>query len=428
MGGLEFSQTQKGAIMGIGTGILYFLPVLTGAIADRYGYKRMLTIAFFVYFTAFLLLPMFHTFTGVFVMYLYLAIGAALFKPIISATIAKTTNPGNASIGFGLFYMMVNIGAFLGPMLALLYRSNVFYISAGMIALNFVMLLLYKEPERKQQSEPLWETFKIIFANVIKVLTDWKFVIFLFIISGFWGMYNQLFYTLPVFVEQWVDTSSLYHFFKENIPFITEHYSKNGQMEAEFVTNFDALFIIIFQVIISKIVMKLKPLNSIITGILIASIGMSLTLFTQNVIYTIVAMLVFSVGEMAASPKITEYIGSIAPNDKKALYMGYAYLPLFLGNVIAGILSGSVYQNMSDKYQMVMQIAKAENITLNNNWSLNEKLKFIAEQKSLTVSQFEDYLWHTNQPYKIWIVILSVGLVSAVSLLVFNALTRVKTE
>jgi dipeptide/tripeptide permease len=112
LGGLEFSQTQKGMIMGIGTGILYFLPIITGSIADRYGYKKVLYIAFSVYTTAFIFLPMFHSFTGVFIMYLYLALGAALFKPVISATVAKTTNDKNASIGFGIFYMMVNLGAF----------------------------------------------------------------------------------------------------------------------------------------------------------------------------------------------------------------------------------------------------------------------------------------------------------------------------
>ncbi len=89
--------------MGVGTGILYFLPVLTGAIADKYGYKRMLFIAFSIYASAFILLPLFNTFTGVFIMYLYLAVGAALFKPVISATIAKTTNDTTSSIGFGIF-------------------------------------------------------------------------------------------------------------------------------------------------------------------------------------------------------------------------------------------------------------------------------------------------------------------------------------
>ncbi|MFR7876052.1 MAG: MFS transporter [Butyricimonas paravirosa] len=111
MGGLEFTQSQKGILMGVGTGILYFLPVLTGAIADRYGYKKVLALAFVIYTSAFVLLPMFSTFTGVFPHVPLLGSGCRLFKPIISATIAKTTTDETASIGFGIYYMMVNIGA-----------------------------------------------------------------------------------------------------------------------------------------------------------------------------------------------------------------------------------------------------------------------------------------------------------------------------
>jgi len=109
--------------MGVGTGILYFLPVLTGAIADKYGYKRMLFIAFSIYASAFILLPLFNTFTGVFIMYLYLAVGAALFKPVISATIAKTTNDTTSSIGFGILYDG-EYWCLFGPMVTLLYKSN----------------------------------------------------------------------------------------------------------------------------------------------------------------------------------------------------------------------------------------------------------------------------------------------------------------
>ena len=54
-GGLEFTQEQKGWLMGVGTGILYFLPVLTGAIADRYGYRKVLSLAFLIYASALLL-------------------------------------------------------------------------------------------------------------------------------------------------------------------------------------------------------------------------------------------------------------------------------------------------------------------------------------------------------------------------------------
>ncbi len=420
LGGLEFTQAEKGSIMGIGTAILYFLPILTGSIADKYGYKKIMALAFLIYISGFVLLPMFDSYTGVFLMYIYLAFGGALFKPIVSATVAKTTDSSNASIGFGLFYMMVNLGAFLGPMLSLLYRSNVFYISAGMIVLNFVLLLFYKEPDRTPQTESIGKTIAQILKNVWLVMSDFRFVVFLLIISGFWTMYYQLFFTLPVFVAQWVDTSNMYHFFADYIPFIADWYGSDGQMEAEFVTSFDALFIVFFQIGVSALVMRLKPLNSMISGIVVSSIGMALILMTQNVTYTILAMLIFSLGEMAASPKITEYIGKIAPPDKKALYMGYSFIPLFLGSFFAGFISGTVYQQMSDKYQLAFNLAQEKHIELQESLSLSQKFDVIANHLQLDHQELTQYLWEQQNPSSIWTVILGIGLFSALCLWIYN--------
>ena len=430
MGGLEFTQTQKGMIMGIGTGILYFLPVITGAIADKYGYKKVLLLAFFIYTSAFILLPMFDSFTGVFIMYLYLALGAALFKPVISATIAKTTTDKTASIGFGIFYMMVNLGAFLGPMVTLLFKNAsynmVFHISAGIISINLILLLFYKEPDRKKSNEPFLKTLADVFKNIGLVLKDFRFVIFLVIVSGFWTMYNQLFFTLPVFIAQWVDTSVMYNFFAENIPFIAENYGAHGEMEAEFITNFDAMFIILFQVIVSTIVMRWKALSTMITGFVIASIGMALTLMTQDVVFIIVALFVFAIGEMTASPKITEYIGRIAPRDKKALYMGYSFLPLFLGNIFAGFISGGVYQQLSDKHSLLMKEVASRGLNISSGLSHNEYFKAAAGQLKMSEQELTNYLWTTYQPGNIWMVIMSIGIFSALMMWLYNRFIVIK--
>jgi POT family proton-dependent oligopeptide transporter len=156
-GALGFSQTQKGLIMGFGTAFLYFLPILTGAISDRIGYRRTLFIAYAIYTSVFLLIPIFKTYTSVFAIYLLLAIGAALFKPVISATIAKTTDAESSSIGFGIFYMVVNIGAFIGPFVTGFVRKYswdyVFYSSAFVIAFNFILVaFFYKDPIIKDTS------------------------------------------------------------------------------------------------------------------------------------------------------------------------------------------------------------------------------------------------------------------------------------
>ncbi|QZE13847.1 MFS transporter [Halosquirtibacter laminarini] len=426
-GGLELTQTDKGYIMGVGTAILYFLPVITGAIADRLGYRKTLFISFIVYITAFLLFPHVDSFYGVFMVYLYLALGAALFKPVISATVAKVSTKETSSIAFGIFYMMVNIGAFIGPLLTLTTKSepnNIFYISAFIISLNFILLYFFHEPktEDKGPKGTIGQSIIHIFKNIGEVVKDYKFVAFLLIVAGFWTMYNQLFFTLPVFITQWVDTTPLYHWFSEHIPAISSMYgeAETQTMQAEFIVNSDALFIILFQIVISSIVMKWKALNAMMSGFVVCATGMALSLYTQNVYFTIFAIFIFAVGEMSSSPKISEYIGMIAPSDKKALYMGYSFIPVFLGNLFAGFIAGDLYGKWSDKAAIVKDFAQEKGFAISNELSQNEYFHSVAQKMNMSDHQLTDLLWNQYNPSKIWVLIYAVGIFSVVALFLYN--------
>ena len=436
LGALGLSQTEKGIIMGVGTFLLYLLPTITGAIADKYGFKKMLFIAFLVYTSAFLIMPLCQSFSTVFIAYIYLALGAALFKPIISATVAKTTNDETSSIGFGIFYMMVNIGAFVGPLFALYLKKlsfhSVFYISSAIIAFNFIVLIFYKEPESTKKDESLKESLKTIFKNISIAFSDKKFVIFLLIIAGFWTMYNQLFFMLTVFIDQWVDTSSIYKFFEISWPWIIKTYGTDGnQMQAEFITNFDALYIIIFQIIVSTIVMRLKPLSSMIIGFMVCTIGMSLTVLTQNPIFILISLLIFGLGEMAGSPKITEYIGRIAPKDKVGLYMGFSYIPMAIGNLLAGFISGYVYQRMADNITLAQKEASIKGFNIpeiTEEFTKNDYLSTLATKLNLTSQELTNYLWDTYHPNKIWMVLFSIGLFAVLMLFLYDRFLIRKTK
>jgi len=428
LGALGLSQTEKGVIMGVGTFILYMLPTITGAIADKYGYKRILSVAFLVYTSAFLIMPLCKSFAAVFAAYIYLALGAALFKPIISATVAKTTDEKTASIGFGIFYMMVNIGAFVGPLFALYLKKlsfqSVFYISSAIIAFNFFILIFYKEPKSVKKDESLAQSLRTIISNIKIAFSDKKFVIFLLIVAGFWTMYNQLFFMLTVFIDQWVDTSNMYNFFEINWPWIINTYGTDGnQMQAEFLTNFDALYIIVFQIMVSAIVMRLKPLSSMIIGFLVCTIGMSLTVLTQNPIFILVSLLIFGIGEMAGSPKITEYIGKIAPKDKVGLYMGFSYIPMAIGNLLAGFISGYVYQRMADKITLAQKEAEIREFDipeLSDHFTKNDYLETLASKLELTSRELTNYLWETHHPNRIWIVLFGVGVFAVLMLFLYD--------
>ena len=312
-GALGFSQSQKGNIMGTVTAILYFLPLLTGALADKFGYKRMLIIAFVILASSYYLMGQVRSYFAIYVAFLLVALGAAIFKPIVSATVTKTTDETTSSIGFGIFYMIVNIGGFVGPVFSSKLRhaygwNIVFIMAASAILVNILLVLLfYKEPDHTKNTEKFFVSIKKSFSNIITALSDTKLTLFLVIMIGFWTMFNQLFYTLPNFIDQWVDTKIIYNWINSFSPAIASAVgTKEGTIAPEMMVNLDAGFIILFQILVSSIVMRLKPVNAIISGIAVVSIGIGLSFATNNGFYTIAGILIFAFGEMASSPKFTE--------------------------------------------------------------------------------------------------------------------------
>jgi MFS family permease len=166
--------------------------------------------------------------------------------------------------------------------------------------------------------------------------------------------------------------------------------------------------------------MHRKPLSTMVAGFLVCSIGMALTLFSQNALFTLVAIFVFSLGEMAGSPKITEYIGRIAPQDKKALYMGYSFIPVFLGSFFAGFVSGNVYQIMSDKVVITGQFVAEKGLHISDGLSTNEYFQEVARQAGMSPQELTNHLWNTYHPSNIWIVLLSIGLIAATGLFIYD--------
>lgn len=428
-GALGFTQAQKGLMMGSVVGFLYLLPVVTGAIADRVGYKKVLIIAYTILAIAYFLLGQVTSYPAVFASYLLLATGAALFKPVISACIAKTTDDETSSLGFGIFYMIVNIGAFVGPVVASLARQHdwhyVFYISSAVIVLNLVLaILFFKEPARTESQTSFGQEVKKILLNIYTALKDFKFLVFLLIIVGFWTMYNQLFYTLPVFIDQWMDTSVVYNNIYKIWPWFAEQVgTADKTIAAEMLTNIDAMYIILFQIIVSYFVMKLKPIHSIISGFLVSTIGLSLTFMTNNPMFLFVSIFIFGIGEMAGSPKITEYIGKIAPEGKTALYMGCSYIPMAGGNFFAGILSGDVYQKYSDKIYLLQQEVAARKLVIpeiSEKFTQTDYVNKACELMSMNNHELTNYLWNTYHPYNIWIIFAAIGGGTVVAMLLFN--------
>ena len=429
-GALGFTQIQKGSIMGTVTAVLYFLPIITGALADRVGYKKILIIAYLILISGYYIMGEVTTYGAFYAAFLWLALGAALFKPVISATITKTTDDSTSSIGFGIFYMIVNVGGFIGPIFSSKLREEygwgiVFIMAATAITVNLLLVLFfYKEPEREKSSESLITSLKNSLLNIITALSDKKLTMFLLIMVGFWTMFNQLFYTLPNFIDQWVNTSMIYDSIANISPKLAAAIgTKEGTIAPEMMVNLDAGAIILFQILISTLVMKLKPLNGIISGIIVNAIGIGLAFSTGNGFFVILGIFIFAIGEMASSPKFTEYVGKIAPKGKEALYMGTSFLPVAVGNKITGYLSGDVYQAWSDKISLLqIEVAKRglEIQEIGEGFTQNDYTAKASELMGMNDQQLTDFLWTSYNPSKIWILFSAIGIGTVICLYLYD--------
>ena len=123
------------------------------------------------------------------------------------------------------------------------------------------------------------------------------------------------------------------------------------------------------------------------------------------------------------SPKITEYIGRIAPSDKTALYIGCSYIPVALGNLFAGLVSGKIYQNMSDKITLTQKESLARNLDLpaiGAQFSKNDYFRTAATKMSMNTDQLTQYLWDIYHPSAFWYVVVGIGLVASVVLFFYD--------
>ncbi|HNW82944.1 MAG TPA: MFS transporter, partial [bacterium] len=212
--GLGLSFTEKGLIFMIWAACQTLIPMFSGSFTDNFGYKRSLYTAFTLNITGYVLMANATGFWTMMIAGITVGTGTAIFKPPVQGTVASSVNQENSSLGFGIFYWVVNIGNFLAPLLASALRGNeesgytwhlVFYAAAIATALNFIpAIFFYKEPEHRTS-----KSAKKALNDTLTALKDTDFMMFLLIFSGFWLMFMQLWDLFPNFINQWIDSRDL---------------------------------------------------------------------------------------------------------------------------------------------------------------------------------------------------------------------------
>jgi POT family proton-dependent oligopeptide transporter len=382
-GKLKFSTEQTGTLTGLFGGMVWFMAMFGGAAADRLGFRRALSLAYLLLAAAYLLIgsiaapwlaPIRNAMPlGLFVGVILVlpALGVALVKPCVVGTTARASKENVRSIGYSIYYTMVNIGGALGPLYASwahqhLGVENVYRVAAlSVFAMFFVVVLFFREPKKADDAPPpsfatVARNFCVVVGNAWIVLPafglalalrismfflpyaiPWwvwlglfgivlagasRFLWFLLIFTGYWVVFWQQYISLPGFIQNYVDAKA----------------------PVELVLVSDGLTVICLTLAINYLTRKIPAFPAVILGTVITSLSWIILALQPTVWGAVMALIVLALGEIIQAPRYYEYISRLAPPGQQGTYMGFAFLPIGIGSIIGGWFGGTVVHRFGE--------------------------------------------------------------------------------
>jgi proton-dependent oligopeptide transporter, POT family len=339
---LNFGVEQASSLAGLFGGLVWFLAAFGGALADRMGFRRALSLAYLILAVSYFLLgsigspwlaPVRSAMPLVVLVTLILmlpALGISLVKPCVVGTTARASQPNVRSIGYSIYYTVVNIGAAAGPFLAgwvhqHLSVERVFDMAAlSVFAVFFAVLLLFKEPRRRDEVQT--ESLGQVARNFLTVASNWRFMLFLVIFSGYYVAFWQQYIILPFYNHDYVSPGS----------------------NTEMLLMSDPLTVIALQMVVSLLTQKMASFRGIMLGTLISGLAWILLVLHPSVPMAVATLVVVAIGEITQQPRYYEYISRLAPPGQQGTYMGFAFLPIGIGSLVGGAFGGFLIHHFGE--------------------------------------------------------------------------------
>jgi proton-dependent oligopeptide transporter, POT family len=333
---LHFSSELTGWVVGIFGMVVWFLPILGGTLADRFGFRRALMFAYLVMTIGYFLLgsvaaPWMESLRHamgdkwlVLAILMIPALGPGVVKPCVAGTTARASSENVRSLGYSIYYTLVNIGGALGPIVAWLVRKqlgwgieSVFRVAALSVFLMFwTTLFFYREPGRSGEQK-VASVFTAL-SNMFVVLGNFRFVLFLVISSGFYIVFWQQYISVPLFIRGYV----------------------NPKANVDLILSVDPIIVICFQILVSYLTRKMPAVRAMALGFFITGLSWILLAVHPTIPILVATLVGVAIGEITQASRYYEYISRLAPSGQQGLYMGYAFLPIAIGYLIGGPLGG----------------------------------------------------------------------------------------
>ncbi|HEY2912659.1 MAG TPA: MFS transporter [Candidatus Angelobacter sp.] len=339
---LSFSAEQASTLSGQFGGWVWFLAIFGGTIADKLGFRRALALAYLILSGSYFLLgslgaPWLAPLRGampltalVTIVLILPALGVALVKPSVVGTTARASKEDVRSLGFSIYYTLVNIGGAAGPYTASWVQNhmsveNVFRVAAASVfAMFFAVLIFFREPRRsgEVQSASLGESVK----NFGTVLSNPRFMLFLLIFSGYWIVYWQEFLTLPLYVHDYIDPKA----------------------DTAFMLGTGPVMVICLTVLIGLLLQKMPAFRAITLGTLVSALAWIALIIHPSVVMAYITLIGIALGEIILSPRYYEYVSRLAPPGQQGTYLGFAFLPIGIGSLVGGWFGGKLVHHFGE--------------------------------------------------------------------------------
>jgi dipeptide/tripeptide permease len=464
-GGLHLTAMNKGTIYAWWAAFQSLLPIVTGGLADRFGFKRTLAFSISMMTLGYLMLAFMRdlgflsNYWALFIAIMTLATGTAFFKPSIQGSLAHSMPPGKTSVGWGIFYWVVNVGAFIGhylPSILLTLSAtlpgplhaeanskeawrNLFLASAFFSSINLTLLFTYRDvPSGASKTETIGQVLWRTLTNIL----ERRLLAWMAIMSCFWLMMYQLWDLQPNFIADWVDSRPMAQMLGWAPDVVQraliEQTSRGPMIPQQVLLSANAFFIILGVVGVAWLTRKMRTLESMLIGMVLAVAGVLVAGWTQSAWVLVLGILCFSLGEMTTGPKKNEYLALIAPPGKKGLYLGYVNIPVGVGVYFGSAIAGYVYGRFGEKAVLALRyIAEHTPFGQGKGWNGDvatleatlglkrtaamTRLQELTGQDSIALTQL---LWDTYHPHYVWIPFALIGIVAAFGLWIFGRMAK----
>ena len=341
--GLHFDLERASSLTGMFGGWVWFLAVVGGAVADRLGFRRALSVAYLILGMSYFLLGSIASnwlaplrdhvplVTLVGFILILPALGVALVKPSVVGTTARASKENVRSVGYSIYYTLVNVGSTLGPLLAGWEQDHgsaprLFRVAAlSVFVMFFLVLLFFKEPRRSEEGETA--SLGQVGRNFLTVLSNPRFMLFLLIFTGYWIVFWQEFIALPLYISTYIDPNA----------------------NTARILAVDPIVVITFTMVIGFLTKRMHAFHAIVLGTLISSVAWILLIVHPSVWMAVATLVVVAIGEIVQAPRYYDYISRLAPAGQQGTYMGFAFLPLGIGSFIAGKFSGWLMHHFGEE-------------------------------------------------------------------------------